>query len=53
MKFGSSSLKIHLPQCEKKWNDQEAKKPKGERRPCPTAPKQMEEIKVGAGGKMS
>jgi hypothetical protein len=29
-KFGSASLKIHIPQCEKKWIAEEAKKPKGE-----------------------
>jgi len=31
--------------------DQEAKKPKGERRPVPQAPKILEEVKVGGAGK--
>lgn len=32
-KYGTTSIDIHLPQCEKAWDDQEAKKPKAERRP--------------------
>jgi len=36
--FGTTSISIHIPQCEKKWIDQENKKPKNERRPVPKAP---------------
>lgn len=49
MKFGSASLKIHIPQCEKKWVDREAKKPKKERKPVPQPPKDIDNIKVGGG----
>ena len=36
--YGTTSLKIHIPQCKKKWNDQQRKKPKCDRRPPPSAP---------------
>jgi hypothetical protein len=49
-KFGSASLKIHIPQCEKKWQAQEAKKPRNERRPVPTAPSGFDEVKIGGSG---
>ncbi|KAK9862143.1 hypothetical protein WJX84_000129 [Apatococcus fuscideae] len=39
--FGSTSLAIHVPQCQKKWLDQEAQKDPRERRPLPEAPKQL------------
>ena len=35
------SLAIHLPQCQKKWLDQEMLKDPRERRPLPEAPKQL------------
>ena len=36
--FGTASFQIHLFQCEKKWEAQEARKKLEERRPVPTAP---------------
>jgi len=36
--FGSASITIHLPQCEKKWNIEQQKLPKKQRRPPPTKP---------------
>merc|ERR1719326_1900199 len=36
--FGSASIAIHVPQCAKKWEAAEAKKPKAERRPLPETP---------------
>jgi hypothetical protein len=36
--FGTASISIHVPQCEKKWIDAENKKPKSQRRPVPKAP---------------
>lgn len=36
--YGTTSLKIHLKACERKWEIEEAKKPRAERRPCPNPP---------------
>ena len=36
--FGSASITIHLPQCEKKWNIEQQKLPKKQRRPPPSKP---------------
>jgi hypothetical protein len=36
--YGTTSLKIHIPQCTKLWEEREAQKPPRERRPVPTAP---------------
>lgn len=36
--YGSKSLGIHLPQCRKMFEAQEAKKPKGQRRKLPAPP---------------
>eukprot|EP00227_Mantoniella_beaufortii_P006791 CAMPEP_0197610080 /NCGR_PEP_ID=MMETSP1326-20131121/52565_1 /TAXON_ID=1155430 /ORGANISM="Genus nov. species nov., Strain RCC2288" /LENGTH=73 /DNA_ID=CAMNT_0043178545 /DNA_START=181 /DNA_END=399 /DNA_ORIENTATION=- len=33
--YGSTSLPIHVPQCQQKWMQCEQAKPKGERRPMP------------------
>ena len=33
--FGTSSLEIHLKSCKQKWEIEESKKPKGQRRPVP------------------
>ena len=49
-KYGTKSIDIHIPQCEKAWEAQEAKKPKGERRPVPQKPKSFEDVKVGGKG---
>lgn len=45
--FGTASLEIHLKTCKKKWEDEESKKPKGQRRPCPEAPKNFDELLTG------
>lgn len=39
--FGTASLKIHQPQCAKKFLAQEALKPPNERRPLPEPPKDI------------
>lgn len=36
--FGTASLKIHVPQCEKLWKDREQLKPRKERKAVPKAP---------------
>jgi hypothetical protein len=36
--YGRSSLGIHLKQCKKLWEQREALKPRGERKPVPQAP---------------
>jgi hypothetical protein len=36
--FGSTSFRIHLPQCEKKWHVQQDQLPKKQRRPLPPKP---------------
>ena len=32
--FGSASINIHIPQCEKKWENEQLKLPKKQRRQC-------------------
>lgn len=36
--FGTKSLGIHIKSCIKKWEDEEAKKPRASRRPVPQPP---------------
>ena len=36
--FGKASIIIHIPQCEKKWDVEQQKLPKKQRRPVPTKP---------------
>eukprot|EP00928_Gymnodinium_smaydae_P036295 TRINITY_DN25389_c0_g2_i6.p1 TRINITY_DN25389_c0_g2~~TRINITY_DN25389_c0_g2_i6.p1 ORF type:complete len:446 (-),score=46.53 TRINITY_DN25389_c0_g2_i6:557-1894(-) len=36
--FGTASIDIHIPQCAKKWEQAEAQKPSGQRRPLPQRP---------------
>lgn len=36
--FGTASIEIHLKSCKKKWIDNEAQKPKHQRRPLPQEP---------------
>ena len=45
--YGTMSISIHIKACEKKWDIEQAKKPKGERRPCPTAPTNFDDILTG------
>ncbi len=39
--YGTQSLKIHLPQCQKLWLERESLKPKNERRALPAPPPQF------------
>lgn len=45
--FGTRSLPIHVPQCEKKWLSQEAQKPTAEQRPLPARPERLNAILMG------
>ncbi|GIL72949.1 hypothetical protein Vretimale_4597 [Volvox reticuliferus] len=40
--YGSQSLMVHIPQCQKKWVMVEAQKPRGEQRPLPPMPPELE-----------
>eukprot|EP00826_Nyctotherus_ovalis_P034888 TRINITY_DN2946_c0_g1_i8.p1 TRINITY_DN2946_c0_g1~~TRINITY_DN2946_c0_g1_i8.p1 ORF type:complete len:423 (-),score=150.52 TRINITY_DN2946_c0_g1_i8:150-1418(-) len=44
--YGTASIDIHLKTCKKKWEDEEAKKPKKDRRPLPQPPKDFDNIKI-------
>lgn len=39
--YGTKSLEIHIKTCIQKWEIEENKKPKKERRPLPQPPKQL------------
>ena len=41
--YGTASLEIHLKTCKKKWDIEQEKKPKNQRRPCPEPPKDIDE----------
>ena len=45
--FGKASIAIHIPQCEKKWNNEQLKLPKKQRRPIPSKPMEYERIISG------
>ena len=45
--FGSASISIHIPQCEKKWNNEQLKLPKKQRRPLPTKPMEYDRVVNG------
>ena len=45
--FGKASIAIHIPQCEKKWNVEQMKLPKKQRRPIPSKPEEYERIISG------
>lgn len=45
--FGSASISIHIPNCEKKWELEQSKLPKKQRRPCPTRPNDFERVISG------
>eukprot|EP00347_Sterkiella_histriomuscorum_P001028 403373615 len=47
--FGTTSIEIHLKSCKKKWDIEQQQKPPKERRPCPEAPKNFDEILTGSG----
>lgn len=42
--FGSASIGIHIPQCEKKWNNEQQKLPKKQRRPPPSKPMEYDRV---------
>ncbi|CAJ1396471.1 unnamed protein product [Effrenium voratum] len=45
--FGSRSLPIHVPQCEKKWLAQESNKPAADRKALPPRPERLNAILAG------
>ena len=45
--FGTTSLDIHLKSCKKKWEAQEAQKPKNERKPLPEPPSEKQALTSG------
>ncbi|KAH9548921.1 hypothetical protein CY35_11G112500 [Sphagnum magellanicum] len=45
--FGSKSLPIHIPQCQKKWMIEEEKNPPKERRPMPQPPPLEKALRSG------
>ena len=45
--YGTASLEIHLRTCKKKWDVEQEKKPIRERRPCPTAPENFDQMLTG------
>lgn len=49
--FGSKSLSIHEPQCLKKWQVENDKLPKKQRRPPPQKPQGLPIIAAGGGGR--
>ncbi len=50
--YGTSSIAIHLKTCAKKWDVDQEKLPKGQRRQVPTKPKTWDDI-VAKGGKVT
>lgn len=44
--YGTASIEIHLKTCKKKWETEEAKKPKKDRRPLPQPPKDFDNVKI-------
>jgi len=45
--FGTRSIGIHIPSCTKKWDNEQEKLPKSQRRPVPTAPENFEKVISG------
>ena len=45
--YGTASLEIHIKTCKKKWDIEQEKKPKHQRRPCPEAPANFGQIVDG------
>ncbi len=44
MRSVSCSLPIHIPQCQKKWQEQEDMKPRSERRKMPPPPSEVTDM---------
>ena len=45
--FGTKSVGIHLPSCKKKWDAEQEKLPRKERRQVPTAPQDFDKVVKG------
>ena len=45
--FGSRSIAIHVPNCAKKWEDEQRKVPKSLRQPPPRAPDNLDRVMEG------
>ena len=45
--FGSRSIAIHVPNCAKKWEDEQRKVPKSLRRSPPRAPDNLDRVMEG------
>ena len=45
--FGKASISIHIPNCEKKWDAEQAKLPKKQRRPPPSRPDTFDRVLKG------
>ena len=43
--FGTASINIHIKSCQKKWEIEESKKPRNERRPMPQPPRDWEDVR--------
>ncbi|EGR29690.1 zinc C2H2 type family protein, putative [Ichthyophthirius multifiliis] len=42
--FGTASLQIHIKTCEQKWDIEQSKLPKKDRRPCPKPPQNINQL---------
>ena len=45
--FGTKSISIHIPNCIKKWENEQKKLPKSQRRPPPSAPVNLDKVISG------
>ena len=45
--FGTKSITIHIPNCIKKWDNEQKKLPKSQRRPPPSAPVNLDKVISG------
>ena len=45
--FGTKSISIHIPNCIKKWENEQKKLPKHQRRPPPSAPVNLDKVISG------
>ena len=43
-KYGTASISIHIPECEKKWESYQASRPENERLPCPMMPDDLSQL---------
>jgi len=42
--FGTASLKFHIKSCQQKWEIEQEKRPKNQRRPCPQPPRGLMDL---------